>query len=246
MRSLLRRSFLLPVACVALGLAGTMTAPSVLAQATVGATSATATAATGKPALPKVKVKAAFVDVERCVGETEDGLRAKASLKKVSDRKQMYVAQVEDRLKREQEELAELAKAGNTALLSQRVLAYQNELQKYNDLIKRINNELAIREDDLLAPIEKKVKEIFTRIAEEKGYDVIFDKKIMLVNTHPELDLTEQVIREYNWGNGATAVTGTNVGGGAASAAPSVGSGAKPPPAPSASATTPKPFVAPL
>jgi outer membrane protein len=239
------RRLVIPVCSVGVGLACAVVAPSVLAQATP-ATTASASAVS-KPAIPKVKVKAAFVDVERCVGETEDGLRAKATLKKVSDRKQMYVTQVEDRLKRQQEELAELAKDGNTATLSKKVLDYQNELQKYNDMIKRINNELAIREDDLLAPIEKKVKAIFTRIAEEKGYDVIFDKKIMLVNTHPELDLTEQVIREYNWGAG----TGTGIGGGAASgsAAPVPGSaapsgGTAKPPAPSA--TAPKPFVAPL
>lgn len=243
MQPLLRRSLprvLGPLLGLGLGLACAVTAPSVLAQATAAAGSASAVA---KPALPKVKVKAAFVDVERCVGETEDGLRAKATLKKVSDRKQMYVAQVEDRLKRDQEDLAELAKSGDTATLSKKVLAYQTELQKYNDMIKRINNELAIREDELLAPIEKKVKAIFTRIAEEKGFDLIFDKKIMLVNTHPELDLTEQVIREYNWGSG----TGTGIGGGGAgsgSAAPPAGS-AKPPAA-SASATAPKPFVAPF
>ncbi|MEO7091823.1 MAG: OmpH family outer membrane protein [Polyangiales bacterium] len=247
MPSLLRRSFVpvAPVAALAIGLTCAVVTPPVLAQATATATSATATAtAVAKPALPKVKVKAAFVDVERCVGETEDGLRAKATLKKVSDRKQMYVSQVEEGLKRQQDELAALAKDGQTSALSQKVLKYQGDLQRYNDLIKRINNDLAILEDDLLAPIEKKVKAIFTRIAEEKGFDVIFDKKLLLVNTHPELDLTEQVIREYNWGNGAGA------GGiGAPATGSAVPAGSAPPTAsakPSSSPTTPKPFVAPF
>jgi outer membrane protein len=152
---------------------------------------------------PRVRAKVAFVDVERCIGETEDGLRAKAMLKKFSDRRQMVIAQVEDRLKRTQDELTEMAKNATSAearaKLSEAVIKHQKDLQSYNESIKKMNMEIAGREDELYAPIEKKVKAIFARIGEAEGYDLILDKKNMPVGK-PTFDLTERVIREYNWG----------------------------------------------
>ena len=152
----------------------------------------------------KVKARLAFVDVDRCVGETEDGLRAKALLKKFSDRKQMQIANVEDNLKNQQNKLTAMAQStGPTPQLTAAVLDYQRQLQSYNDLLKRVNAEIAAREDELFSPIEKKVKGIFTRIGDAENFDLIVDRKAAPL-TKPELDLTERVIAEYNWGQPGT------------------------------------------
>ncbi len=236
MRKLTR---LLPVMVALLGAAAL--SPSLL-QAQVAAPAAS-TSASAPPAKPKMKAKVAYVDVERCVGENEDGLRAKAALKKISDRQQMYVSQIEEQLKREQEELGELQKKGDTTLAG-RAIAYQDKLQKYNDTIKRINNDLARREDELYAPIETKVKSIFTRIAEERGLDLIVDRKALSILPRAELDLTEQVINEYNWGTpGAPKAAGST---GVTVAPATSGGGGAPTVAPKPSSSAPKPFVAPL
>jgi Skp family chaperone for outer membrane proteins len=185
---------------------------------------------------PTVKAKLAFVDVERAVGETEDGLRAKAMLKKKSDHEQMRVTQVEDNLRKTQDKLTELAKAGDPTVQAL-AIKYQKDLQDYNDLIKRINADIAQKEEQLFAPIEAKVREIFERIGGEKGIDVIVDKKIIqYVNSAKVEDLTEQVIREYNWG------AGPGVG---KAGAPSTSAGPAPTAAPTAS-EKPKTVVNPI
>jgi Skp family chaperone for outer membrane proteins len=226
MRSI-RKSFVVVIAC-----AGLAFAPSALfAQGTP------APAASGKKAPPMVKAKMAFVDVDRAVGETEDGLRAKAMLKKKSDREQMRVTEVEEGLRKMQDKLTELAKAGDPAAQAY-AIKYQKDLQDYNDLIKRINADIAQKEDQLFAPIEAKVRDIFERIGAEKGIDVVVDKKsIQYVNSAKVEDLTEQVIREYNWGAGP----GVGKGAPSASGAPATSAA----PAPTAS-EKPKTVVNPI
>jgi len=191
-----------------------------------GALFAQGTPAPSAKKVPTVKAKLAYVDVDRAVGETEDGLRAKAILTKNRDREQSRVAEVEDELRQMQDRLTQLAKAADPKVQAL-AIDYQKKLQDYNDLIKRINNEIAAREDQLFAPIEAKVR------------DVVVDKKsIQYVNSAKVEDLTEQVIREYNWGAG----TGVGKGAASTSAAPEP---TTPPPAPTAS-DKPKTVINPI
>ncbi len=161
---------------------------------------------------PKVKAKLAYVDVERCLNETEDGLRAKAALRKFSDRRQMIIAQIEERLKKEQEDLADLAKNlgpktpdAEREKVREAALKYQKNLQHYNDTIKKMNNEIAAREDELYNPIEKKIRAIFKKIGEAEGFDLFIDRKYRGAGKSG-LVLTDRVIREYNWGKGSLVV----------------------------------------
>lgn len=225
----LRRSL-----CVFVALAGAVFAPQLLLAQ--GATPpSVSVSGSVKAGPPKLHAKVAFVDVERCVGENEDGLRAKATLKKFSDRKQMYISDIEERLKKRQDELQEMAKSADPTL-SAKMLSYQRDLQSYNDILKRVNNEIAYREDQLFQPIEVKVKQIFQRIAEADGLDLIVDKKALPTSPKPDLDLTERVIREYNWGTTPTSTGAPVLSGAPASSAV----------APAASSAKPPSFTAPL
>jgi Skp family chaperone for outer membrane proteins len=240
MRSI-RKSLVVAVACAGLALAPT----ALFAQGTPAPAPSPAPVPTAKKAAPTVKAKMAYVDVDRAVGETEDGLRAKALLKKKSDREQMRVTAVEDSLRKMQDKLTELAKAGDPAAQAY-AIKYQKDLQDYNELIKRINADISVKEDQLFAPIEAKVREIFERIGAEKGIDVIVDKKIIqYVNSAKVEDLTEQVIREYNWGAGPGVAKGATATGTGSPSATTTAATTAPPPPPSASAK-PKAVVNPI
>ena len=166
---------------------------------------------------PKLKVKIVYVDTDRAVSETEDGLRAKASLTKLKSKRESYLIVLEDKLKLAQDELAALSKAakGPNKQLSDAVFAYDKQLRDYQEQVKLVNLELGRKEDELFYPIEKKVKGIYKRIAEAEGIDLVVDKKaVPIAGLKPEYDITERVIREYNWGPPAAAS-------GSASVAPS-------------------------
>lgn len=162
--------------------------------------------------ISKVKARVAFVDVERCVGETEDGLRAKATLAKAKDRKQQQMAAWEQDLQQMQQQLQQMVAAFQASgakqpspQLQNLALKYQRSAQDYQLYVKSSERELAVLEDKLFRPVENKVLEIFKRIATSEGYDLLVDRKSMPVTMKPDLDLTERVIKEYNWGAPAAA-----------------------------------------
>jgi outer membrane protein len=155
----------------------------------------------------KVKARVAVVDVDRCVGETEDGLRAKAALGKAKLREDSMLFAMEERLKAQEADLqarvAAHQQTGATTIdpkIQAAALDYQKELGEYQAATKQAQNKLAQIEDTLFDPIERKVKGIFKRIAEQQGFDLLVDRRSMPISLKPELDLTEQVIKEYNWG----------------------------------------------
>lgn len=165
-----------------------------------------------QPKPQKVKVRVAIVDVDRCVGETEDGLRAKAALAKAKLRRDSMLFTMEDRLKAMEEQLQSMIAAQQKAgtptqdpKMQQLAVDYQKALQEYQTATKQAQSELAAYEDQLFLPIEKKIKAIFTRIAESQGFDMLVDRRSMPISLKPDLDLTEQVIKEYNWGAPAAA-----------------------------------------
>ena len=155
----------------------------------------------------KVKARVAIVDVDRCVGETEDGLRAKAALAKAKLRNDLILQAMEDHIKAMEERLQGMLQAHQKSgaatpdpKMQELALDYQKAMTEYQNVMKQSQADLAKYEDQLFLPIEKKVKGIFSRLAEEQGFDLIVDRRSMPVSLKPELDLTEQVIREYNWG----------------------------------------------
>lgn len=190
--------------------------PSRLIPLTIAAALAFAVPVLAQPKLGKVKARVAVVDVDRCVGETEDGLRAKAALAKARLRRDSMLYAMEDNLKAMEQRLQEMAaaqqKAGATApdpKMQALAMDYQKAMQDYQVASKQAQSELAAYEDQLFLPIEKKVKTIFTRLAEAGGYDLLVDRRSMPLTLKPELDLTEQVIKEYNWGTPAPAASGS-------------------------------------
>jgi Skp family chaperone for outer membrane proteins len=179
----------------------------------------------------KIKARVAMVDVDRCVGETEDGLRAKAALGKYKLRVDAELFAREERLKAQEARLQEMLqahqKSGSTTpdpKMQSMAMDYQKDLTEYQTLTKKVQGDLANYEDQLFLPIEKKIKSIFTKIAEAEGYDLIVDRRSMPITLKPELDLTERVIKEYNWGPAALSTASAKP---AASPAPS-GSAKKP------------------
>jgi outer membrane protein len=183
----------------------------------------------------KVKARVATVDVERCVGETEDGLRAKAALAKAKDRKQQQIFAMEDELRGLEQELQQKVQAMQASGATQpseevrtKALVYQRKSQEYQVFVKTSERELQILEDKLFRPVEDKIAAIFKCIATSEGYDLLVDKKSMPITMKGDLDLTERVIKQYNWN--------TPCGGGAASSTPSAAT-----PAPSAKPAAPPP-----
>jgi len=165
--------------------------------------------------------KLGFVDMQRAVSETDDGRKAKAALKKVFDQKQKELDEQQAALKKDVEDLDKKRTLLPAEQVREKEAELQSRMQKVQQTYLRHQQDLSSKEQEATAKIYERMNKIIAKIATSENFSMIVDKSA-LVFAKPHLDLTNELIRRYNSGEGAE-------GGGGKAAAPS----AKPP-APSA------------
>jgi outer membrane protein len=173
------------------------------------------------------QTKMAVVDVQRAVMQSEDGLRAQATLKKVFDSRQQELNKRQTDLQKQKEEIDKQKTVLSQAALQKKVDDWQKEMVELQQTFVEYNKELEKKQKELTDPIFERVLGAIKRIAGTDGYDLIVDRATVAF-ARGDLDLTDRVIQISN-GSGA----------GPAPAPPGAGApAASPRPAPSPS---PKP-----
>jgi outer membrane protein len=170
------------------------------------------------------QLKFAVVDVQRAVMETEDGLRASATLKKFFDKRQQELDAKQNELQKQREEIEKQSKVLSQQALQKRMEDWQKQMLELQTVFVEYNKELQKKQGELTQPIYGKIMGLLRRVATQDGYDAILEKQAVPYMRN-DLDLTDKIIQMYNSG--------------AAGAAPA-GSGAAPAPA-APKAPAPKP-----
>ena len=164
------------------------------------------------------EVKLGYVDLQRALNETDDGRKAKANLKKVFDQKQKELDEQQETLKKDIEDLNKK----RTLLPPDKVQAKEAELQermqKVQQTYMRHQQDLSAKEQEATGKIFERMSRIISKIATTENFTMIFDKtQSSVLFAKPHLDLTNDLIRRYNAGEGVAPVA---AGGGSAPAAP--------------------------
>ena len=145
--------------------------------------------------------KVAVVDTQRAIMETEDGLRAQATLKKVFDSKQRELDKKQADLQKERADIEKQRGVLSKEALQKRIDRWQRELVQLQSVFVEYNKELQKRQNELTQPIFRKTMGIISRLARQDGYDVVVDKQAVPY-VRSDLDLTDRVITLYNQGAG--------------------------------------------
>src|SRR6478735_6180854 len=126
--------------------------------------------------------KIAVVDTQRAIMETEDGLRAQATLKKVFDNKQRELDKKQEDLQKEREDIEK-----------------QRDVLSKTALAKRVdkNKELQKKQGELTQPIVQKIMGAIRRLATQDGLDMVIDKQAAPY-VRSDLDVTDRIITMYN------------------------------------------------
>ncbi len=161
----------------------------------------TASSALAEGAAP---MKVAVVDVQRAVMQTEDGLRAQATLKKLFDNRQQELNRKQTDLQKQREELDKQQKVLSKEALQKRVDEWQKQMMELQQIFVEYNKELEKKQKELTDPVFEKVLAIIKRLATRDGYDMIMDKQTVAY-MRSDLDLTDQLIQLYNGGGAAPA-----------------------------------------
>ncbi|UQA54853.1 OmpH family outer membrane protein [Polyangium aurulentum] len=169
--------------------------------------------ATLAPAPARAEGRIAVVDVQQAVMQTEDGIRAQATLKKHFDKRQKDLDAKQEELQKAREDIERQQRVLSREALARRMEDWQRRMVELQTVFVDYNKELQKKQSELTGPIIKKLLGIVTRVAKKNGYELILDKQAAPY-ARPDLDLTEQVIQMYNSGEaGDAAPEGGGAGG---------------------------------
>ena len=147
-------------------------------------------------------MKVAVVDVQRAVMQTEDGLRAQATLKKLFDSRQQELNRKQNELQKQKEDIDKQARVLSKDAYTKRMEDLQKQLVELQAVFVEYNKELEKKQKELTDPVFEKIIGIVKRIATTEGYDLIVDKTTAAY-VRSDLDLTDKCIQLYNSGGSA-------------------------------------------
>jgi outer membrane protein len=169
---------------------------SVFGAALLGLASITA------PSAAQSQAKIAIVDTERAVMETEDGLRAQATLKKLFDSKQHELDKKQEELVKEREDIEKQRDVLSKGALAKRADKWQRDMMQLQQKFVEYNQDIQKKQSELTQPVFQKTMNIIRRLATQEGFDVVVDKKAVPY-VRSDLDVTDRVITMYNSGGAA-------------------------------------------
>lgn len=152
------------------------------------------------------QTKFAVVDVQRAVMETEDGLRAHATLKKLFDRRQNELDTRQNELKRAKDDIDKQSKALSKEAQQRRIAEWQQNVAELQNVFVEFNNELQKEQTKITQPILERVLSVVRQVAAQDGYDAILDKNAVPY-ARSDMDLTDRVIQQYNAGTSGQSST---------------------------------------
>jgi outer membrane protein len=150
-------------------------------------------------ALAQAPTRIAVVDTQRAIMETEDGLRAQATLKKLFDSRQRELDKKQDDLQKERGDIDKQKDVLSKAALAKRIEKWQAEMVQLQQVFVDYNKELQKKQGELTQPIFQKAMGLIRRLATQDGFDLIVDKQAVPY-VRSDLDVTDRLITLYNQG----------------------------------------------
>src|SRR5512140_615924 len=97
----------------------------------------------------RAEFKVAVVDMQRAMMQTEDGLRAQATIKKFFDKRQQDLDHRQEELAKERDDLAKQAKVLSRSALQRRMELWQRRMIEVQTLFVEYNKELQKKQSEL-------------------------------------------------------------------------------------------------
>ena len=176
--------------------------------------------------------KIGVVDMQRALAETEDGRKAKDTLKKLFEQRQKTLDKQQTDLKALKDGLDKQRDVLQREVLAKKLEEYQKAVAELQTTYVEFQRELQAKEGELTKPILQRMERVVRRIGQAEGYTLVVDRSEAGVMYVPSTyDLTDVLIQRYNAGEGREEDTkgGTGV---AKTGAPAKPPAAAPPAAP--------------
>ena len=187
----------------------------------------------------RADVKLAYVDIQRALNDCRNGKSAKAEfrgrLEHVQSQLQGEQSEVQ-RLKDELEKKGPLMQPEQRQSLEQQ---YTRKLRDFQDDYKSTRETLQQKDNEITGAIVRDLATIVRQIGQKNGYTMVMEKGNLLW-AMPSVDITDDVIRNYDATNAKVGTLGAAPGEAPAAGGSAFGSG----PQPRSSAAEPPPAAA--
>ena len=179
----MRRSKLF-VVCAALG--------ALLAVETASAKTAPA------PEPAEAGLKFGFIDMARALNEVNDGKTAKAKLKSDFELKQKKLDKMQTDLREKKEAYDKRKSMMKPEAQQAKEADLQQSLMEVQQVYMQLQQELVESEGQVTQEIRKKLQAILDRMGDRDAYFVIMNTGDAVLYHKRHMDITDDVIREYN------------------------------------------------
>lgn len=147
--------------------------------------------------------KVGVVDPQAVLERSKAGRRALDTIKEFAVTRQKLVAGDEEELKNIEKELKDQEGSLSEVQKREKQGQFRAKLQDYQKRAQEFNQELAVKQKELVDEYMKKIGAATKTVAEKGGFTLVVDKgseatiKIVIYN-RDTLDLTDQVIKEFD------------------------------------------------
>ncbi len=153
----------------------------------------------GAPAFAKESEgRIGFVDLQKALGEVEEGRRAKAQLQRELTRRQQMLEERQENLKKRRDELEAQASVMDPEQRQSAEAELQREIVELQQMFMTLQQELDQQEHQLTERIFGRMESILREIADSEGLDMILERSAGILWARPALDVTSQLVKKYN------------------------------------------------
>jgi len=147
----------------------------------------------------RAEAKFGYVDLQRALGEVEEGKAAKARLEAMKEQKQKELDKAQEDLKKEKDVFDKQAATMTEQVRNEKGASLQKKLIELQQTFEKGRAELAQKQNEEIQAIFGKMTPIITAIAQREGFTMVFERNDAgLIYAPPSLDLTNELVRIYN------------------------------------------------
>lgn len=143
--------------------------------------------------------KTGFVDVREVIFTSTAGKKEADDIRKSVDKTKAIIHQKETELSKLKDELEKQKPLLKEEALKEKDLAYQKKYRDYQILVKDANEELQVKEQEILKKLIPEILKVVQAIGEKEKYSMIIDiSQIPLAYHAKENEITKRVVEEFN------------------------------------------------
>jgi outer membrane protein len=147
--------------------------------------------------------KIGVADMQRALTETEDGRKAKETLKKLFEQRQKMLDKQQNDLKTLKDSIEKQRAVLSQDVLQKKAEEYQKAMLELQQTYVEFQREIAAKEGELTKPILERMQRVLRRMGQAEGYALILERgEAGVVYIPSSYDLTDVLIQRYNSGEG--------------------------------------------